>query len=82
MSIINISEPNHNQNDHHIKLVIVYQKSGPLIELFEKLEKYQKLTKGLNVIKIMTSQNLKLHVPSLDHSKIFCIITSQSNQEH
>ena len=38
MSIINIAEPNHDQNDHHIKLVIVYQKSRPLIEWFKKVE--------------------------------------------
>ena len=37
MSIINITEPYHDQNDHHIKLVIVYQKSGPLMEWFKKM---------------------------------------------
>ena len=32
--------------------------------------------------KFMTTQNLKLHAPPLDHSKNFCIISSQSNHEH
>ena len=44
MSIISITEPNHDQNDHHIKLVIVYQKSGHLVEWFKKVEKCKKLT--------------------------------------
>ena len=74
LSIINITEPNHDQNDHHIKVVIVYQKSGPSIEWFQKVEKCQKLTKGHNFVKIMTTQNLKLHAPSSDHGKTFCII--------
>ena len=34
MSITNITEFNHDQNDHHIKLVIVFKKSGPLDERF------------------------------------------------
>ena len=62
-----------------IKLVIVYQKSGPSIECFKKVEKCKNLTKGQNFVKIMTTQNLKLHAPSSDHSKTFCIISSQSN---
>ena len=82
LSVINITEPDHDQNDHHIKLVIVYQQSGPLIEWFKKTEKCQKLTKGHNFVNIMTTQNLKLHAPSSDRSKTFCIISSQSNHEH
>ena len=76
-----ITEPNHDQNVHHIKVVIVYQTSGPSVEWFKKVEKFQKLSKGHNFVKIMTTQNLKLHVPSSDHSKTFCIISSQSNHE-
>ena len=29
MSITNITEPNHDQKDHHIKLVIAYQNQVP-----------------------------------------------------
>ena len=38
MSVINITEPNHDQNGHHIKLVIVYQISGPLVKWFKSWE--------------------------------------------
>ena len=78
---MNIPEPSHDQNDHRIKLVIVYQKSGPLVEWIKKVEKLQILTKGHNFVKIMTTHNLKLHGPSSDHSKTFCIISCQSNHE-
>ena len=74
--MINITEPNHDQNAHHIKLVIVYPKSGPLVEWVKKVEKCKKLTKGHNFVKIMTTQNLKLHAPPSDHRKTFCIILS------
>ena len=43
MSIINITEPNH---DHHIKLVIVYRKSGPSVEWFKKVKNLPKIDKG------------------------------------
>ena len=46
MSIINITKPYHDQNDHHIKLIIVYQKSGPLFEWFKKGGKMPKIDKG------------------------------------
>ena len=59
LSIINITDPNHDQNDHHIKLVIVYQISGPLVQWFKTVEKCQKLRKGHNFVKIMTNLNLK-----------------------
>ena len=69
MSIINITEPNHDQNDHHIKLVITYQKSGSLVEWFKKVENCQNLTKAHNFVKILTIQNPKLHALSSDHSQ-------------
>ena len=75
LSIINITEPNYDQNDHHIKLVIAYQKTGPSVEWLKKVEKAKK---GHNFIKI-TTHNLKLHAPSSDQSKTFCIVSSQSN---
>ena len=82
LSIINITETNNDQNDHHTKLVIVYLISGPLIKWLKKVEKRQKLTKGHNFVKIMTTQNLELHATSSDHSKTFCIISMKSNHEH
>ena len=82
LSINNITQPNHNQNDHHIKLVIVYKKSGPMVEWFKQVEKCQKLRKGHNFVKIMTTENHKLHESSSDQSKTFCIISSQTNHEN
>ena len=40
LSIISITEPNYDQNDYHIKLklVIVYQKLGSLVEWFKKVD--------------------------------------------
>ena len=38
LSIINITEPNLDHNDNHIKLVKYTKTSGTLIEWFKKLE--------------------------------------------
>ena len=46
------------------------------------MEKCQNLTNGDKFVKIVTTQNLKLHAPSSDHNITFCIISSQSNHEH
>ena len=54
----NIIEPNHEQNDHHIKLVLVYQNQVPWLNGSQKLKNAKILTKGRNFVKIMTTQNL------------------------
>ena len=54
MSIINITEPYHERNDHHIKLLIVYKKPGPLVVMngSKRWKKAKKMIKATTLSKL------------------------------